>query len=186
MSSTEKVMRGEIYFYDFGKNEGSIQSGVRPVLVIQSDEANKASTTTVVAAITTAVKKQYLPSHIILDEGCGLKKPSMVMLEQIATVNQNDLQRFVGFVGDSELMRAINNGIKKAFGIWAHKPAEKPDIRCLCSRCLMDYKSDPNCIIRRADPFMRIKRQCDKCLGLGYEYIVAEKRSGKIRGKHYI
>lgn len=60
-----KVKRGEIYLYDFGTNEGSIQSGVRPALVVQCDEGNDASTTTVIAAMTSFIKKQYLPSHII-------------------------------------------------------------------------------------------------------------------------
>lgn len=63
-TNNQKVKRGQIYFYDFGTNEGSIQNGYRPVLVVQSDDFNEYSTTTVVAAITTAVKKTYLPSHI--------------------------------------------------------------------------------------------------------------------------
>ena len=61
-----KVKRGEIYLYDFGTNEGSIQNGLRPALVVQCDEGNKASCTTVIAAMTTVIKKRYLPSHIIL------------------------------------------------------------------------------------------------------------------------
>ena len=66
-----KVKRGEIYYFDFGLNEGSIQSGLRPVLVVQCDEGNKASTTTIIAPLTTAVKKRYLPSHIYLGTDCG-------------------------------------------------------------------------------------------------------------------
>ena len=76
-----KVKRGEIYLYDFGTNEGSIQNGLRPALVVQCDEGNKASCTTVIAATTTVIKKRYLPSHIILGDRFGLKEPSMVMLE---------------------------------------------------------------------------------------------------------
>ena len=82
------VKRGEIYLYDFGTNEGSIQNGLRPALVVQCDEGNKASCTTVIAAMTTVIKKRYLPSHIILGDRFGLKEPSMVMLEQLRTVNQ--------------------------------------------------------------------------------------------------
>lgn len=81
-----KVKRGEIYLYDFGTNEGSIQNGLRPALVVQCDEGNKASCTTVIAAMTTVIKKRYLPSHIILGDRFGLKEPSMVMLEQLRTV----------------------------------------------------------------------------------------------------
>ena len=56
---THKVKRGEIYLYDFGTNPESIQNGVRPVLIVQCDEGNKASTTTIIAAMTTAIKKRY-------------------------------------------------------------------------------------------------------------------------------
>ena len=73
----QKVKRGEIYLYDFGNNEGSIQNGIRPVLIVQCDEGNQTSTTTVVAALTTAIKKRFLPSHIILGRNFGLDEPSM-------------------------------------------------------------------------------------------------------------
>ena len=110
---TDKVKRGEIYYYDFGKNEGSIQNGLRPILIVQCDDGNRLSTTTIVAPITTAIKKRYLPSHIYLGEECGLKKPSMVLLEQLKTVNQIDLLDRVGCVMDENLERLINNGLKK-------------------------------------------------------------------------
>ena len=76
MTFRKTVKRGEIYYYDFGTNEGSIQNGCRPVLIVQCDEGNQASETTVVAAITTS-KKRYLPTHISLDESCGLREPSI-------------------------------------------------------------------------------------------------------------
>ena len=93
-----KVQRGEIYLYDFGNNGGSIQNGVRPALVVQCDEGNAASSTTIIAAMTSIIKKQYLPSHIILGDRFGLKEQSMVMLEQLKTVNQSDC-RFVKHIG---------------------------------------------------------------------------------------
>lgn len=77
----QKVKRGEIYLYDFGNNEGSIQNGIRPVLIVQCDEGNQASTTTVVAALTTAIKKRFLPSHIILEKS---------MQEDIMQMSQRD------------------------------------------------------------------------------------------------
>ena len=175
--NNQKVKRGEIYFYDFGQNEGSIQNGERPVLVVQCDEGNKASPTTVIAAITTAVKKRYLPSHVFLEAEFGLKKPSMVMLEQLKTVNQSDLKDYIGFVDSPYLIRLINNGLKKALGMWNYKPKRTADIRCLCSNCLNDYKSNPDYIVRRLDPFAKNKERCDKCLDYGYEYIVQERKS---------
>ena len=108
----QKVKRGEIYLYDFGNNEGSIQNGIRPVLIVQCDEGNQTSTTTVIAALTTAIKKRFLPSHIILGRNFGLDEPSMVMLEQLKTVNQSDLTEYIGFIDKEQLLRKINNGQK--------------------------------------------------------------------------
>lgn len=174
-NNIRKVKRGEIYLYDFGNNEGSIQNGIRPALVVQCDEGNAVSCTTVIAAMTTAVKKRYLPTHIILGDRFGLKEPSMVMLEQLKTVNQDNLGKYIGTVDDEFYMRLINNGLKKGLGIWFYKPANKSaDTRCLCSKCLDDYKYSGKYIVRRIDPFTRVKVKCDKCEGYGYEYRITE------------
>lgn len=180
LKENQKVKRGEIYLHDFGSNEGSIQNGVRPVLVVQCDEGNQASTTTVVAALTSVIKKRYLPSHIVLGDKYGLKEPSMVMLEQLKTVNQTELTEYIGFVDSEYLLRKINFGLKKALGLWVDKPQkQKGDIRCLCSKCLDDYKSNPGYIVRRLDPFAKEKHKCDKCLNMGYDYLIYDKSISK-------
>ena len=86
MEIKKKISRGDLFYYDFGEREGSIQSGVRPVLVVQDNEFNTNAPTIIVASLTTVLKKRYLPSHIILGKEFGLKKPSMVLLEQIQTI----------------------------------------------------------------------------------------------------
>lgn len=180
LKENQKVKHGEIYLHDFGSNEGSIQNGVRPVLVVQCDEGNQASTTTVVAALTSVIKKRYLPSHIVLGDEFGLKEPSMVMLEQLKTVNQTELTEYIGFVDSDYLLRKINIGLKKALDLWVDNPQkQKGDIRCLCSKCLDDYKSNPGYIVRRLDPFTKEKRKCDKCLNMGYDYLIYDKSISK-------
>ena len=171
-----KVQRGEIYLYDFGNNGGPIQNGVRPALVVQCNEGNAASSTTIIAAMTSIIKKQYLPSHIILGDQFGLKEPSMVMLEQLKTVNQSDFIEYIGKIDDEHYMKKINIGIKKAMGLWVDKPLHKPaSVRCLCPKCLQDYKTSGSYIVRRVDPFVRVKEKCDKCEGYGYDYLVIER-----------
>lgn len=179
---SRKVKRGELYYYNFGNNEGSVQCGERPVLVVQCDEGNRASQTTVIAAITTVPKKRYLPSHIILGDRFGLKKPSMVLLEQLKTVNQSELTEYLGYIDDPYIEKLINNGLKKALGLWHYAPVNAKNIRCLCSKCLEDYKSNPSYIVRRLDPFNRIKDTCDKCGNFGYDYIVTEKAQKACKG----
>ena len=174
----EKVKRGEIYLHDFGNNAGSIQNGVRPVLVVQCDEGNQASMTTVVAALTSVIKKRYLPSHIILGDKFGLKEPSMVMLEQLKTVNQSELVEYIGFVDSEYLLRKVNHGLKKALGLWVDKPQkQKRDIRCLCPACLQAYKKTQNYIVRRLDPLASKREKCDKCDNMGWDYIIYERRT---------
>ena len=98
MNEEKKVKYGEIYFYDFGEHEGSIQNGLRPAVVIQDNKLNDHGPTTIIAAITSVTKKLYLPSHILIGEQFGLTKPSMILLEQVACVNQKDLGNFVGAI----------------------------------------------------------------------------------------
>lgn len=152
------ICRGDLFYYDFGDNSGSVQSGERPVLVIQADDYNQNAPTIIVAAVTSVIKKRYLPSHIILGEKFGLKKPSMVLLEQIRTVNREDLREYIGTVDDDKLFRQINATLKKTFGLWVYKP---------------DY------IVRRLDPFAKRKDRCDKCDGDGWDYVVTDRYSSK-------
>ncbi len=177
LKENQKVKRGEIYLHDFGNNAGSIQNGIRPVLVVQCNEGNQTSTTTIVAAITSVIKKSHFSSHIILGDKFGLKEPSMLMLEQLKTVNQSELVEYIGFVDSEYLLRKINYGLKKALGLWVDK-ARKSDIRCLCSKCLNDYKSNPN-IVRRLDPLVKEKHKCDKCSNMGYDYLIYDKSISK-------
>lgn len=171
-----RIKRGDIFYYDFGDNTGSIQSGRRPVLVIQEDGFNAKAPTIIVAAITSVIKKQYLPSHVILPDNTGLAQQSMVLLEQLRSVNKSDLIEPVGFVDDESTWRRINNGIKKTFVLWIYKNGRSGDVRCLCSKCLQDYKSNPSIIVKRLDPFKSTKEHCDKCDGRGYDYIIYDKK----------
>lgn len=103
----------------------------------------------------------------------------MVLLEQLRAVNKSDLMEYVGFVDDESTWRYINNGIKKTFGLWIYKNGRSGDVRCLCPKCLQDYKSNPSIIVKRLDPFKSTKERCDKCDGRGYDYIIYDKK--KIR-----
>ena len=170
------IKRFDIYLYDFGKNEGSIQSGLRPVLVIQDDRLNENSPTTIVAAITTAAKKLYLPSHVFIGQEYGLEKPSMVMMEQIRVINQTDLIRFIGHVSDNYTQRLLSNAAKKALGFWNYEPKNKLSIRCLCPKCLDAYKQTSEYLVRRLDPFQKAKDSCEKCNGTGWDYVVTPRR----------
>lgn len=173
----KKVKYGEIYLYDFGNHVGSIQSGLRPAVVIQDNVLNEHSPTTLIAAITSTAKKVYLPSHVVLGMQYGLKKPSMVLLEQVACVNQSDLQKFIGKIDDRVMKGYIRNGIKKTFGLWDYTPPSSADIRCFCPKCLQEYIHSNRYIVRRLDPFASAKDKCDKCDSMGFDYILTPRKT---------
>lgn len=172
----KNVKRFDIYMYDFGKENGSVQGGIRPVLIIQNDKLNKYSPTTLVAAITTVVKKEHLPSHVYLGQRFGLHKPSMVMFEQVKTVNQNDLGNYIGRVDDIKTISEIAYSIKKTLGIKITIPKESLDIRCLCPKCMDEYRNCGKYIVRRLDPFQRSKDKCIRCSRPGWDYIISERK----------
>ena len=164
-----KVKRGEIYWFDFGNNSGSIQNGRRPALVIQADNFNENSPTTVIAPITSVQKCRHLPSHVTIGEEFGLTCPSMVLLEQVRTINQDSLGTYIGIVDDENVLNAISIGLKKTFGLWHYRTA-KSDVRCLCYRCLQEYMDTHEYFISRLDPFQKVKDSCDRCGRDGYDY----------------
>ncbi len=175
-NSEKQIKRGDIYVYDFGNNPGSVQSGIRPVLVLQGNEFNEHSPTTIIAPISSAIKKTYLPSHIFLGEEYGLKMPSMILVEQLCTVNQNELGKYIGTVDDEPTLKKIWKAFKKTLGMWDYSLNKKKDVYCLCHRCLDDFRSRPNVIVSRLDPFADEKDVCTICnVRYGYDYVVSER-----------
>ncbi len=112
------VHRGEIYYADLSPVVGSEQGGVRPVLIVQNDIGNKHSPTVIAAAITSKCDKTKLPTHIEVDgAGCGLSKDSVVLLEQIRTLDKKRLKERMGKL-DSTAMTQVNNALSISFGLF--------------------------------------------------------------------
>ena len=91
------VKRGDIYYADLSPVIGSEQGGLRPVLIIQNDVGNRYSPTVIAAAITSQQEKSHLPTHIKINAGCGLAKDSIVLLEQVRTIDKVDRALSVSF-----------------------------------------------------------------------------------------
>ena len=125
-SDVRKIRWGDIYYCDLGAGKGSVQSKMRPVLIIQNDTGNDNSPTTVVAAISSVLKKMYLPTHIVLDRTTGLKEKSIVMLEQVRTIDiRTELKEYVGKVHDQQTIQAIKRGISIEMGVVELAPMGK-------------------------------------------------------------
>ena len=110
------VKRGDIFYADLSPVVGSEQGGVRPVLIVQNDTGNKHSPTVIAAAITSQTGKARLPTHISLAaHSYGLPKDSIVLLEQIRTLDKRRLREHMGRV-DEQVMRRVDNAIAVSFG----------------------------------------------------------------------
>lgn len=181
--NNRRIRNGDIYLYDFGSNKGFVQNGYRPVVVLQADNFNAKAPTIMVAAITTAIKKTFLPSHVLIEDRYGLDEPSMIMLEQQRTVNKEDLITYIGHIDNSNVLRRIHNGLMKLYGYWDYTRYNKANIRCLCSSCLNKYKYVPDLVVKRVDPLTNIKEKCDQCQGYGYDYFVFKKQRRNSNGE---
>ena len=130
----EACYRGDLYYADLGTGVGSEQNGYRPVVIIQNDVGNRYSPTTIVAAISTQIiTKANLPTHYYLEQGNGLPQPSMVMLEQLRTVDKSRLVKYIGRLEPKDV-RGVNHALAISIGLI-------PNIRnrvtlCLCSSCI--------------------------------------------------
>lgn len=112
----KQVHRGELFYCDLGTTLGSEQGGIRPVLILQNDVGNRFSPTTIVAPLTTKLGKAVLPTHVLIKQQQGLTSDSIVLLEQIRTIDKNRLRGYVGTL-DRDAMNEIGRAVEISMGI---------------------------------------------------------------------
>lgn len=111
------IKRGDIFYADLSPVIGSEQGGIRPVLIVQNDIGNKYSPTVIASAITSQINKAKLPTHIELSaKDYGLPRDSVILLEQIRTIDKKRLREKIGHL-DDELMEKVNDAITVSFGL---------------------------------------------------------------------
>lgn len=111
------VKRGDIFYADLSPVVGSEQGGIRPVIIIQNDVGNKYSPTVIVAAITSQINKAKLPTHVeISSEEYGLNKDSVVLLEQIRTLDKRRLKEKIGHMTDID-MEKVDTALQVSVGL---------------------------------------------------------------------
>lgn len=124
------MKRGDIYRANLDPVVGSEQGGVRPVVIIQNDTGNLYSPTVIVAAVTTRNKKAFLPVHVhITAEESGLARDSVVLLEQLRTLEKTRLTRYLGTLGEAA-MRRIDRALETSLGTARGQDGGKEDAEC--------------------------------------------------------
>ena len=97
---------GDIYYADMEPRIGSEQGGKRPVVVLQNNIGNRHSPTLIVATVTTRTeKKKNQPTHVLVDSNPAFEEPSMILLEQIFTIDKSRIERFMGYASKAEMLR---------------------------------------------------------------------------------
>ncbi len=144
------VRRGDIYYADLSPVIGSEQGGLRPVLIIQNDIGNRYSPTVIAAAITSRMSKTRLPTHIdIYADEVGLAKDSVILLEQIRTLDKRRLKEKMGHL-DDEMMDHVNTAIAISFGLGT--PQEDAAARAMIQRTQSYVPRTPAAVASVAQP----------------------------------
>ena len=171
-------LRGEIYYAKLENCVGSEQMGIRPVLIIQNDMGNKYSPTVIVAAVSSIKKKDYLPTHIVLPKEIGIEEDSIVLLEQLRTLDKRRLDDFVCTV-DSDTMNSIDDALRISVGLkrkktkhssshTAHKKVRNRTDRsemllCLCGTCVSQFIYDPEYSVKKLPQNTKETEWCNYC-----------------------
>ena len=171
MNQTYK--RGDIYFADLGQGVGSEQMGYRPVVIIQNDVGNKHSPTVVVAAITSKVDaRAKQPTHCFIGTYYGLELPSVILLEQIRTLDKKRLEKFAGSLQEKHL-RELNRALAISVGLI--KPPQQNLVLCLCKPCADNFRIDGKYDLVRISENEE-RDICTYCNHrMGYEYVLLPK-----------
>ena len=180
ISMNRTYHRGDMYYADLGQGIGSEQEGYRPVLIIQNDTGNKHSPTVIVAAISSKVDaKAKLPTHYLLKAENGLELPSLVLMEQLRTIDKRRLETYIGHLEEQHIRR-LNRALAVSVGLIEETP--KNLIMCLCPACANNFYGTGSYYLRRVHPGRVEKEICTYCgqrPGFDYEVIKRKQEAEK-------
>ena len=178
---TYHVKRGEIYYADLNPIKGSEQSGGRPVLIISNDVGNRYSQTVIVAAISGIPKKMGLPTHYLLPETAVLEIPSIVLLEQLRTIDKLRLEHYMGELDESTIKK-IDHALAISIGLEerARKKTDDAMLLTLCGKCVSQFYDIPEYVVHRANLEQDFKETCCYCgCRKGWDYRITNRTGRK-------
>ena len=167
-------LRGDMYYADLGRGIGSEQEGYRPVVIIQNNTGNKHSPTVIVAAISSkAGVKPKLPTHYFINAECGLKLPSIVLMEQIRTLDKQRLTKYIGRLAPKHI-RGMNHALAVSIGLTNSIPGKLT--LCLCGACADAFRGTGAFALQKVTQGQTEKELCAYCKqGAGDRYAVQPK-----------
>lgn len=169
----EQIYRGDVFSANLNPVIGSEQGGMRPVVVIQNDTGNKHSSTIIVAPITSKIKPQ-LPTHLPISGVTGLYEDSIVLLEQLRTIDKQRCGKKIGTLNPVAL-HMIDAALVVSLGIKQVK--NEPMVMTLCSKCAQSFYDAGSYYVKRADHEQEVKESCTMCnVRSGYDCEVTRKK----------
>ena len=170
--------RGDMYYANLGKGVGSEQEGYRPVVIIQNNVGNRFSPTVIIAAISSKVGvKPRLPTHYFIDSEDGLELPSIILMEQLRTIDKHRLGKYIGHLKPHHI-----DGMNRALAVSIHlNQKQKSSLTmCLCRTCADNFRSTGAYSLRRINPHRAEKDICTYCnqrQGVDYE-VISHRQEG--------
>lgn len=157
-----------------GQGVGSEQNGYRPVVIIQNDIGNKHSPTVIVAAVTSKNStKSKLPTHYEIGTEAGLEAPSIILAEQLRTIDKHRLTTHIGTLTSSQI-KGLNHTLAISIGLI--EPKSKGLMLCLCAKCAENFYGAGDYILKRVRSTNGHKEVCSYCNHRpGYEYTITKK-----------
>ena len=174
-----QIKRGDIYYADLNPVVGSEQGDCRPVLVVQNDVGNEHSPTVVVTPLTRNLRKNPLPTHVIIPRSCGLDRDSLVLAEQIRTIDRSQLSNYIGHIS-REIQPAIDKALAVCVGLENHWAAKgEMLVLSLCPLCEADFKDSGYMLVKKG--WQEAKTDCDFCkTAKGLTFGIFTQKSGII------
>lgn len=167
-------LRGDMYYADLGRGIGSEQEGYRPVVIIQNNVGNKHSPTVIIASITSKRDaKAKLPTHYLIGAEDGLEMPSLVLLEQLRTIDKRRLSSFIGHLSEKHI-QGINHALAVSVGLIESIPNKL--ILCLCRTCAENFYGSGAFVLRRVNADQTEQDTCTYCNSRkGFDYEITRK-----------
>ena len=160
------IKRGDIYYAHLDPVVGSEQGGLRPSIIVQNQMGNLHSPTVVIIPLTRKMKKNNLPTHVLISRSRGLGADSIALAEQIRTVDRSRLGSYVGRISAAEQAN-IDKALMISIGLEKNK--EEILLLVLCPRCRSDFQSSGYMLVKRG--WQAADETCDFChAGRGWEY----------------
>jgi mRNA interferase MazF len=155
------ILRGDLYYADLNPVVGSEQGDRRPVLIVQNDIGNEHSPTVVVTPLTCNLRKNPLPTHVLIPKSCGLGRDSLMLAEQIRAIDRSRLVEHIGHIGD-KLRPAIDDALAICVGLENRRPPKgEMLILSLCRSCETDFRNSGYLLVKRG--WQEVKTDCDFC-----------------------